>query len=716
MSMIQATPPFRSLAVRTAGIACLLSTLLPLASARDITPLSGDWSYRFMDEAPTVVTLPHSWNAADAANEVKGKKEDAKSVNSPLYKRGAATYSRTLTLVPVAGKRYFLRGGGASIVSEVSVNGKPAGRHEGAFTAFCYEITPLLQEGENSISLVADNTHRDHIAPQRGDFSMFGGLYRPLELMETGQTCIDPLFHASPGVFITTQELTAQKATVEVKTLLCTTNPAGEKVALTVSICDAEGNEVASASKEVEVKGESPRTELPLQLEIAQPTLWDGVANPYLYSVRVSMSTANGQTDEVIQPLGLRRVSIDPERGFILNGRELQLRGVSRHQDKEGKGWALTPADEEQDIRLITTMGATALRTAHYPQSTHIYDLCNKAGLIVWSEVPNVNLVRDSEAFRANNRQQAMEMIYQNWNHPCICMWGIYNEIYHQPEPVQRQVNQEAELTALNQFVKQTDPHRMTVAASNQPGRQKLNTIPDHIAFNTYPGWYGGGPETMKSNLAGFVRNHPGKGVGVSEYGHGASVRMHESPAARPKPTAYWHPEEWQSHAHEVNYEHIRARRDIWGAFVWNMFDFGSSNRYEGECPGINDKGLVTYDRQVCKDAYFFYKANWNPEPMVYITSRRFAKRSQAEVEVKVYSNAESVSLSVNGVSCGSARPDELRRAVWPAVQLRPGENTITATALINGSPCTDSCVWTLEEGSAPQQERYQSPELIPYK
>ncbi len=698
--------PLRSVARHSSRLACLLGIMVGFASARDITPLNNTWSYRFGNEAPSTVTVPHTWNAWDAAEGSIGEPEDAKSVNSNLYKRGAATYAQKLTLQPQPGKRYFLRGTGASIVSEVSVNGQPAGRHEGSFTAFCYEVTPLLRTGENDIVVMVDSTHRDHIAPQRGDFSTFGGLYRPLELIETGLTCIDPLFYASPGVFATTQSLTADKAVVEVRTLLSTANPEGDKAELTVSICDAEGKEVATAHGEATLEAGSARTELPLQLEIPQPTLWDGVANPYVYSVKVAVKAANGDTDEITQPLGLRSVSIDPENGFILNGKAMQLRGVSRHQDKEGKGWAVSPEDEKEDIDLILNMGVTALRTAHYPQSTNIYDLCDKSGLVVWSEVSNVNLVRDTEEFRANNRQQAREMVYQHWNHPCICMWGIYNEIYHQPEPVQRQVNQEEQLIELNAFMKELDPTRMTVAASNQPGKKKLNMIPDHIAFNSYPGWYGGGPETMKSNLAGFIKNQYPKGVGISEYGHGASIHMHESPVSRPGPAAFWHPEEWQSRAHEINYECIKARKEIWGSFVWNMFDFASSNRCEGDEPGINDKGLVTYDRKTCKDAYYFYKANWNPEPMVYITSRRFAERHRATVGwLKVYSNAESVELSVNGKSLGAKKPDAFKRVTWTNVELAPGENTITATGRTGETTCTDSCTWTFTPGD-PQAKK----------
>ena len=705
-----------SLTVPCAGLCCALGSLLAMADAREVYPLTGSWDYRFDGGPSEKVTVPHTWNASDAADGVKGKRGDAKSVDSGVYKRGAAVYTRTLPVTPKPGKRYFIRGEGASIVSEVSVNGKPAGRHEGAFTAFCHEITPLLKKGGNTVSVMVDNTQRDHIAPQRGDFSMFGGLYRPIELIETDQVCIDPLFYASPGVFITTRSLDKSRAEVEVKTLLNAAEAKGD-VAVAVEILDKQGKKVAG--KTVKASAEEKKSlEVPVVLTISNPVPWNATKNPYLYQVKVSIRTADGQTDEMVQPLGLRTVSIDPQQGFVLNGKTMQIKGVSRHQDRKGKGWALSPEDEAQDIKMIADMGADGLRTAHYPASTNIYDLCDKTGLVVWSEVSNVNLVRDTPEFRENNRLQAREMIYQHWNHPSICMWGIFNEIGHQAEASTKGVDMEAELIELNKFVKETDPTRMTVGASNQPGRKKLNNIPDHIAFNSYPGWYGGGPETMKGNLNGFIRDHASKGVAISEYGHGASTGMHENPPKRPSPTGFWHPEEWQTHAHEINYKCIKESPEVWGSFVWNMFDFGSAGRFEGENPGINDKGLVTYDRKTPKDAYFFYRANWSPKPTVYITSRRFAERTEKTVPVKVYSNASSVKLSVNGKAVGSAKPDELRRAVWPEVALKPGVNTITATATIGGKTYTDSCKWTLKPGKEGEKgsERYQDPSIKKYK
>ncbi len=365
--------------VSCAGLCCALGSFLA-ADAREVHSLNGSWDYSFNGGSSGKVAVPHTWNAEDAADGVKGQRGDAKSVNSDAYRRGPAVYTRTLPVAPRPGKRYFIRGGGASIVSEVFVNGKPAGRHEGAFTAFCYEITPLLKKGSNTVSVLVDNTQRDHIAPQRGDFSMFGGLYRPIELIETDGVCIDPLFYASPGVFITTKSLDKSKAEVEVKTLLNSDGKARD-VDVAVEILDMKGRKVAGKTVKA-AAGEKKNLEVPVTLAIAKPVLWNGVRNPYLYQVKTSIRTADGQTDEIVQPLGLRTVSVDPGKGFVLNGKPMQVKGVSRHQDMKGKGWALSPEDEARDIRLIADMGADGLRTGHYPASSNVYDLCDKTGLV----------------------------------------------------------------------------------------------------------------------------------------------------------------------------------------------------------------------------------------------------------------------------------------------------------------------------------------------
>lgn len=692
---------------RYAVASCLFALSACTATARETHSLNGTWNFRFGKEAEQPVEVPHTWNAVDAADGTPSRKNNAHSAAcTDGYKRGLAVYTRRLPIEPKPKKRYFLRAEGASIAACVRVNGQQAGEHKGAFTAFCHEITPLLKQAANTVEIEVDNSYDKEIPPLNGDFSMFGGLYRPVSLIETDDVCIDPVFHASPGVFIRTRSLTSSRAELEVDVRVNATRKAD--VVLRVNIADSKGRTVAATGRKAHVNAGANQPFL-LPVTINRPVFWQGTENPHLYRVTVSLSTPEGARDEVSQPLGLRTVSIDPKKGFILNGKPMQLRGVSRHQDIEGKGWAVSPEDEKRDMDMIVDMGANALRTAHYPQSEHIYDLCDRAGLIVWSEVPCVNEVRDTDAFRANAKQQAREMVLQLANHPSIGMWGVFNEIYHQRSALSQGMDMEKVLRELNAFIKELDPARMTVSATNKPGQKALNNITDHIAHNMYPGWYGGTPGAMGPWLDARLKTHAGKGMAVSEYGHGANPAMHESPARHPQPTGRWHPEEWQADAHEANYREIKKRPAVWGSFVWNMFDFASDARNEGGKPGINDKGLVTYDRSTQKDAYFFYRAHWSSRPTVHIVSSRFAERSRAVVPVKVYSNADEVKLTVNGKSMGTKKTDDLRRAVWPEVKLQPGDNEIKAFIRAGGKRAADSCIWTLGSTREQDPEKYEA-------
>lgn len=673
---------------------------LPSALSRTSHDLGGPWKFSFEgDPAPSDVIVPHTWNARDGADGSDGA-ASALSVQGNSYKRGKGTYTREMELSPEKGKRYFLRFEGASIVADVEVNDRKAGRHEGAFGAFCFEVTDLLVPGKNRITVTVDNTFNRDILPLGGDFSMFGGLYRPLALIETDDICIKPDYFASPGVFVAQKELNEREGHIEVTTFLSARNSPAKKGVVSIQVKSPEGRVVARSEEKLDIApgGEWKNVQ---KLVVKNPRLWQGRSSPALYQVVVSLKTEEGQSDEVKQPLGFRTVSIDPAKGFVLNGKPMQLKGVNRHQDREGKGWAVSARDEAQDMKYMLDMGVDALRTAHYPQTEHMYDLCDRNGLIVWTEVPAVEKVRDTIPFRENMKQQAMEMLLQHGNHPSICLWGIFNEIYHQCSAEDRKADMITVLKELNSCIKELDPGRMTVAATNQPGNKTLNTISDVLAQNMYPGWYGGGPKGMGGGLDSLARQYSDRGVGVSEYGHGASIYLHQSPCSQPVPVSYWHPEEWQAIGHEENYREIRKRPNIWGTFVWNMFDFASDARKEGERPGMNDKGLVTYDRKTPKDAYFFYKANWNPELMCYITSRRFTERNQAEVPVKVYSNADSVELKVNGKVVGtSLAPDELRRAVWEKVPLKKGKNNLEIKAVKGGKTVRDSCIWNYTGGS----------------
>lgn len=662
------------------------------AEARLVSTLSGDWDYIDPDGTPGVVQIPHCWNAEDAAHGVPQLAKDSKSVNSNFYKRGKAIYTKKLAFTPKSGKRYFLRCEGAGIITRILLNGYEIGVHEGAVTAFCFELTPHLKLEDNILTVEVDNTYQDHIAPLRGDFSLFGGLYRPVDIIETDLVCIDPLFFASPGVFISPRPLD-KGAEIGVKVRVNNGAACTQKCKVKVELLNDKGEVKATSDTEKEIAAQTV-SEISFMLNLPKARRWDGIRDPYLYTVRSTITTSDGCSDTIVQPCGIRSAYIHSQLGFMLNEKPRQLRGVSRHQDKKGKGWAVSPADEKQDIDLILDMGCDALRTAHYPQSSHIYNLCDKAGLIVWSEVSNVNIVHNTPEFRAHNRKFAQEMIYQHWNHPSICLWGYFNEIGHQPEKGLN-INQMAdELIEMDKFIRHLDTNRPTASVSNQPRAKKLNNVPMHIGFNTYPGWYSPNPANMARNIASYIRDYGDKGVGISEYGHGASINQHEQRPKQPRHNGDWHPEEWQSYAHEHNYAAIKAEPRIWGAFIWNMFDFGSSNRHEGGMKGINNKGLVTYDRKVKKDAYWFYRSNWSPNPTLYITSRRHTLRKESCTPVKVYTSANEAELFINGKSLGIKQTDDLHRIIWENVELMPGNNRIEVRA----GKLVDSCTWTLNK------------------
>jgi beta-galactosidase len=406
--------------------------------------------------------------------------------------------------------------------------------------------------------------------------------------------------------------------------------------------------------------------------------------------------------DSVTQPLGLRTIQIAPDRGVLLNGEPYPVHGVNRHQDRLNQGWALTSQDHEEDIRQILDLGCTGLRLAHYQQSNVVHDLCDRGGLLVWQEIPLVNSISGLPEFAENAKQQLTEMIKQGYNHPSLCFWGLFNELNATwanplgPAP-------DRLITELRELAHRLDSSRPTVAASWMREPSSIHALPDHIAFNQYPGWYWGTPDDYESLLPHLSAMMGGQRVGISEYGAGASILQHqEGVLAPPKNTGMrFHPEEWQAIVHERAWECAKDNPHLWGTFVWVMFDFASDGRDEGNAPGRNDKGLVTADRQVRKDAFYFYQANWTSEPMVHLASRRMATRHLATTEVKVYSNCADVELMVNERSLGVARPDRVRICRWPKVVLAPGVNRIEAVGRRGGKEVWDRCEWTMEAAPA---------------
>jgi beta-galactosidase len=432
-----------------------------------------------------------------------------------------------------------------------------------------------------------------------------------------------------------------------------------------------------------------------LQVAMPNPHLWNGRPDPYLYKAVVELRSANGVVDSVEQPLGLRFYAVDPDKGFFLNGKPYHLHGVDKHQDRFNKGWAISEADMDEDIQLIKEMGCTVIRCAHYQHSDYFYSLCDRAGILVWAELPQVNEIKASAQFAETSRSQLLDLIRQNVNHPSIFVWSLFNELWpNKPDP-------HRELQDLRIVANGEDPTRPTIAATSNNAMPQMNKIPDWLGWNIYPGWYSGwgSKNDFGKSLDSRRQDSRHGGFCVSEYGAGANVEQHEQNPKQPVTTSQWHPEEWQALVHETAWPAMKARPFVWGTFVWVMFDFAVSTRHEGGVPGRNDKGLVTYDRKIKKDAFYYYKANWSDEPVLHITSRRFTERTNAVTDVKIYSNAGKVELLLDGKSRGTRSDGASCVFIWKDEPLQPGENRVEVHAEQNGKKLSDSCVWTLESG-----------------
>ena len=671
----------------------------PLASPQTAVPVEPspsvdvtiDDGWRFLrDDAPAAaavtfddsrwqpVTIPHTWNAFDGQD------------GGNDYHRGPAWYRRHLAVsADLARKQLFLRFEAACLTTDVYVNGHRAGSHRGAFGAFCFDVTPLLHAGDNVLAVRVDNSPSPAIPPLSGDFTMFGGLYRPVHLLALADTHISPLDDASPGVYLQPGTITDAAAELTATVELRTTAPAEESVDVTCSVIDATGAESASASL-AQTLPPHGTAEAQLHLVVPQPHRWNGLSDPYLYQAVIELKQNGQLLDRVVQPLGFRTYRLDATDGFILNDHPYPLHGAAVHQDFQDKGWARSPADLALTYQIIGEIGANAVRLAHYQHSDDEYALCDRRGLAVWAEAGLVNRINDTDAFATNAQQQLRELVKQNFNHPSILFWSLYNELGPRTRRDWSLVNR------LNDLVHRLDPTRVTVAASHLPATIPVNGIPDAIAFNRYFGWYTATVDVWPDELDRLHATLPNRAVGISEYGAGASVAQHENhPTTQPALTGPWHPEEWQASVHEAAYAALKQRRWLWGTFVWAMFDFAADDRHEGDHPGRNDKGLVTMDRQTRKDAFYFYKANWSPDPFVYITSRRFNPRGAGLVPLKVYSNCDTVELRLNGQPLGR-RSDANHVFVWDQVPLPIGQVQVTAIGTRGTQTYTDHCTWTV--------------------
>jgi beta-galactosidase len=661
-----------------------------LAQTRAVVPFDSDWKFYkgdvegasaadFVDAGWQNVTLPHTYNAQDALP------------GNSMY-QGPAWYRKSFTARPEwKGRRVFVRFEAASLAADVYLNGTRLGRHEGGFAAFCYELTPNLRIGAANIFAVRVDNQRGTISPLGGDFTIFGGLYRSVALIVTGPVDITPLDFASPGVYLKETSVTDARAEVEVTTKVSNGGAQPQNVTARITVLDARNNAVVTGRANAAVKaGETG--DVKQTIVIARPHLWNGTADPYLYKARIELLEGTKTVDAIEQPLGLRYFKIDPQQGYVLNGKVMHIHGVDLHQDGGEVGWAVSPKDEDRDMAILRELGADGVRLAHYQHSEHFHTLCDRNGVLTWSELAMVNNVQHTDAFRANVRQQLTELIRQNFNHPAIVMWSMHNEIGARSQPT----DIVQELAALSHA---EDPTRPTTGAAsgdtmaNLPG---VMSALDLVSVNIYSGWYGGKSEELGPQLDAANLKFGSRGESLSEYGAGASVKQHQQGMTdKPTPGSRLHPEEWQAIQHEIQYPIILARPYMWGSFIWCLFDFASAGRHEGDADGINDKGLVTRDRATRKDAFYFYKAHWNPEPMIYITSRRDTERKSASTAIKVYSNGPQVTLKLNGKSLGEAPQTASHVFVLQDATLAEGGNLIEAEGSVNGKAVKDSCKWT---------------------
>jgi len=580
------------------------------------------------------------------------------------------------------------------MVADVYLNGQLLGEHRGAFGAFCYDITTNLStSGTNLLAVRVDNAPTPDLAPLSGDFSVYGGLYRSVHLIVTDDEHLALTDHGSPGVAWLQTSVTDTQAVLDVTAQVCNSTKRTSKLTLVAQVLDADGNSVTETRQDFTAAKDATAPYF-LRVTVPQPHLWNGRLDPYLYRAVIELRAGEKVVDSVEEPLGLRYYSVDPDKGFFLNGKPYSLHGVDKHQDWYKKGWAVSDADLDQDIALIKEIGATVVRCAHYQHPDYFYTQCDRAGILVWAEIPQVNLVRETPEFETASRNQLLDLIRQNINHPSIFVWSLFNEIRGTTDDPHRL------LQNLDAVAHGEDPTRPTIAATCVEDFPQMNRIPDLLGWNIYPGWYRDTKDDYGRVLDSERTTSRSGGFCVSEYGAGANPNQHEDNPMQPKPGGQWHPEEWQAEVHEAAWAAMKQRPFVWGTFVWCMFDFAVSTRHEGGVAGRNDKGLVSYDRQTRKDAFYFYKANWSTEPVLYITSCRFTERTNAVTNVKIYANTGPVELVINGASQGKVDQATDGIYLWNNVQLKAGDNQILAQAPHDGTNLTDQCVWTLKPTS----------------
>lgn len=695
----------RNFSLASILLACLLGSICK-AEAREVTPFNNGWEFKkgpFPTDAMQTaarwnadweqVNVPHTWNADDMQKKTNN------------FYAGVAYYRKHYVFPEsLEGKRLFLRFEGVGACAEVYVNGYLVGTHKGAYSAFVCEIGSQVRLGEeNEIVVKADNAARPDVIPvNHALFGVYGGIYRPVWLIVTEPCNIVVNDCASPGVYITQKNVSKQSADVSVRVKLDNATLAPAALELENAIYTREDKLVKVHRQSFELTPQGVQNYVS-DFKISHPHLWQGREDPYLYKV-VSRLKQDGQViDEVIQPLGLRKYEAVAGKGFFLNGKKYPMYGVTRHQDWWGMGSALTNREHDFDLDQIMEVGATTVRFAHYQQSDYIYSRCDTLGLIIWAEIPFVNRVTGQEW--DNVHQQMRELIRQSFNHPSIYVWGIHNEVYH-PHGYTAALTQ-----SVHDLCKLEDPDRYTVAVNGYGhAEHPVNGNTDIQGMNRYFGWYEKKIQDIKPWIEKMEKEYPWQRLMLTEYGADANIE-HQTELLGDALNwgSDFYPETFQTKTHEYQWGVISQHPYILASYLWNMFDFAVPQWKRGGVDARNMKGLITFDRKIRKDAFYWYKANWSKEPVLYLTQRRNTERERRETSVTVYSNLGTPRVFLNGRELDGVRKGYTDvHYIFDQVTLAEGRNVLRAVIVSDGKEYTDEIVWNYSGEHVRQADAYE--------
>ena len=615
---------------------------------RKITNMNKEWTFICPAGQAEAVNLPHTWNNTDGQD------------GGNDYWRGTCVYQKTFTKPEFdADQRVYLEFQGVNASAKVELNGQTVGAHDGGYSTFRWDVTDLLK-GENALTVHVDNSRNDRVYPQKADFTFYGGIYRDVLLIVVNKDHFDMDYYGGPGLKIT-PTVDGKDGRVRVETFHKV-----EGAQVNVRLLDADGKAVA--------RGEGAN----VALTIPSVHLWDGVRDPYLYTCEATLVAGGKEVDQVSARFGVRTFSVDPGKGFFLNGRSYPLHGVSRHQDWKGIGNALTREHHDMDMAMIREVGANTIRLAHYQHDQYFYDLCDQYGMVVWAEIPYIS--EHMPDGRDNTISQAKELVIQNYNHPCIVVWGVSNEITISTKDKADMLDNHR---VLNDLYHELDSTRLTTLACYAmcgPFNKSAH-ITDVVSWNLYLGWYVPGLFLNDFWMGFFHWKYPKRPLGYSEYGCEAMPNLHSS-----KPRRGDHTEEYQCVYNEYMLNCFAKHPYLWATHLWNMFDFAADARDQGGEPGMNHKGIVTFDRKTKKDSFYLYKAWWNQDdPFVHICGSRYVDRPESVTTVKVYSNQKEVALYANGKLVAEKKGDKVFEFQVPL----EGEVALYAAA----GKCTDQCV-----------------------